>query len=394
VQNLNVKKKASPLLACIPLLLLICTPFQHITAQEFSNIHEFIKKLSSDSLYGRGYQYDGDKKAAKLISSEFAKLGYERSVQSVRFDLNEFATSPNLLINGKPFVIAEDFLPDASTPSTDVFFNGQTISAAYSIDSTEIYLPSSESPQVILKKSNSLFHSLSGNQQQVPRINISSEVWPDSVASLSYSLTTNVNNIQSNNLIFFADSTEPFTHLITAHYDHLGTIGEVVFNGANDNASGVGMMLILADTLRNYSDDINPLFVAFTAEEAGLIGSRYFHHFYKDWWDDVSVVVNFDMVASGDGQVGLVGAVESEELYGLIENISAPERFYLKPRPNSPNSDHFWFLESGLSGFYVYTGNGKQPYHHPKDDFESLDLILFNELAEFMTTFLIESANN
>lgn len=394
VQNLTVKKKRLHVAGFLFLLLSVFIPLQHITAQEFSNIHGFIKKLSSDSLYGRGYQHKGDQKAANLITAEFKKIGFKVFEQPVRFNLNEFPTRPNLSINGKSFVLGKEFLPDASTPSAYISFDELSKNSSFNSDSTEIQIPSAQSPELILSRKESLMHSLSGKQIETPTIHIKSTVWPDSITSVSYTAEARVNDIMSQNLIFFADSTRPFSHLILAHYDHLGTIGDLIFNGANDNASGVGMMLYLADTLQHYSNHINPLFVAFTAEEVGLIGSRYFHHFYKDWWNEASVILNFDMVASGDGQVGLVGAVESEELFNLLESIEKPDHFYFKPRPNSPISDHFWFIDSGLSGFYVYTGNGKQPYHHPEDDFESLDLSLFNEMAEFMAKFIIESVNN
>jgi len=69
--------------------------------------------------------------------------------------------------------------------------------------------------------------------------------------------------------------------VISAHYDHLGIKksdeGDVIFNGANDNASGVAAVLALAEYLseKNYNER-SVLFVAFTAEEMGLIGSNYF----------------------------------------------------------------------------------------------------------------------
>lgn len=396
VQNIDVKKKASLKLLCTALLACLLFVTHDARAQNYSNAHDLIKTLSSDSLYGRGYQHQADKKAANIISEAFSSLRYQSLQQPVRFNLNEFSTTPELRINNLSLKLAEDFLPAANSPSFTIELNKNNISASFSRDSSEIYVheQNDTTKRLIIRKRSSLTHSLSTKQSSEPVVFLREQAWPDSTTSLRYAVSTQVRDITSFNVIMFADSTRPYTHLFMAHYDHLGTIGTKIFNGANDNASGVGMMLQLADTLRNYSPDINPLFVAFTAEEAGLIGSRYFHHFYKDWWDDVSVVLNFDMVASGDGEVGLVGAVESEQLYEHMEQMAKPDNFYLKPRPNSPISDHYWFIDSGLSGFYIYTGNGNQPYHHPDDDFASLDLTLFDQMAEFLTNFTINSANN
>ncbi|WP_373564478.1 M28 family peptidase [Sphingobacterium sp. E70] len=64
--------------------------------------------------------------------------------------------------------------------------------------------------------------------------------------------------------------------VITAHYDHVGAIGKrVVFTGANDNASGTALLLYLTTHYRQYPPKYNTVFLAFSGEESGLLGSTF-----------------------------------------------------------------------------------------------------------------------
>lgn len=85
--------------------------------------------------------------------------------------------------------------------------------------------------------------------------------------------------------------------LVTAHHDHLepDTARGLLYPGANDNASGVAMMLRLARDLSRVSTRSNFLFVAFGAEERGCIGSRYFVENLPVDKKDIKVMVNLDM---------------------------------------------------------------------------------------------------
>ena len=91
--------------------------------------------------------------------------------------------------------------------------------------------------------------------------------------------------IDAKNIIAFIDNNKKNTVIIGAHYDHIGYGGQYsldrgvneIHNGADDNASGTAMLISLAKQLKNRNDlKNNYLFIAFSAEELGLIGSRYF----------------------------------------------------------------------------------------------------------------------
>ena len=107
-----------------------------------------------------------------------------------------------------------------------------------------------------------------------------------------------------------AHSTDSFV-VFTAHYDHLGRMGKhVYFPGANDNASGVSMLLNLAKYYAEKRETLryNLLFIAFAGEEAGLIGSKYFTENPLLPLDKIKMLMNMDLMGTGDEGLMVVNA--------------------------------------------------------------------------------------
>ena len=111
--------------------------------------------------------------------------------------------------------------------------------------------------------------------------------------------------ITGNNVIGYLDNQAENTIIIGAHYDHLGFGGEgslyrdsikAVHNGADDNASGIAILLNLAARLKDKNTNNNYLFMAFSGEEMGLLGSNYFVKNPTIDTKKVSYMINMDMV--------------------------------------------------------------------------------------------------
>lgn len=111
--------------------------------------------------------------------------------------------------------------------------------------------------------------------------------------------------ITGNNVIGFVDNKAENTIIIGAHYDHLGFGGEgslyrdsikAIHNGADDNASGIAILLNLAARLKEKNTNNNYLFMAFSGEEMGLLGSNYFIKNPTINTNKVSYMINMDMV--------------------------------------------------------------------------------------------------
>lgn len=167
------------------------------------------------------------------------------------------------------------------------------------------------------------------------------------------------------------------TLVITAHFDHLGTQNGVVFNGADDNASGTAALLAAADWFRTHRPAHRLVFVALDAEEHGLQGARAFVAAAPIPLDAMAVNVNMDMVGRNDrGELYIAGTFHTPELAGILEPVvaSAPVRLMFgHDRPGSGSddwthqSDHAAFHDAGIP--FLYFGvEDHDDYHRPTDD--------------------------
>lgn len=167
--------------------------------------------------------------------------------------------------------------------------------------------------------------------------------------------------------------------VITAHYDHEGVRRDVVYNGADDNASGVVAGLAIARSV--IANPLNsPLIIAFVdAEESGMVGSGAFVQDPPVPLDRIGLNVNLDMVARTDGLLWAVGAHHTPELRATLEGVATAARVQLRlghDRPGAPegadwtnSSDHAPFHRAGIP--FVYFGvEDHEDYHKPTDDFE------------------------
>jgi Zn-dependent M28 family amino/carboxypeptidase len=190
---------------------------------------------------------------------------------------------------------------------------------------------------------------------------------------------------QADNIIGYVDNDAPYTIVIGAHYDHLGDgrqggsrdslgVGEI-HNGADDNASGVAGLLELA---RHYSsndikESFNLLFIAFGAEELGLVGSRYFTENPTIPLENIHWMLNMDMIGryNPDNGVAVIGYGTSSKFPAIFENITSDIKFNLS-RDGNGGSDQTSFYRKDIPVLFFHTG-GHDDYHKPGDDPEKID---------------------
>ncbi|MDA0312225.1 MAG: M20/M25/M40 family metallo-hydrolase [Gemmatimonadetes bacterium] len=167
--------------------------------------------------------------------------------------------------------------------------------------------------------------------------------------------------------------------VLTAHYDHEGVRGGIVYNGADDNASGVVTALAIARALRAEPLD-HPLVIAFVdAEEAGMVGSRALVGAFPIPLSSVGLNVNLDMVARTEGTLWAAGAHHTPALRPVLESVAARPPVRLRLGHDSAgapegadwtrSSDHAPFHAAGIP--FVYFGvEDHEDYHRPSDDTE------------------------
>jgi hypothetical protein len=196
--------------------------------------------------------------------------------------------------------------------------------------------------------------------------------------------------------------------VIGAHYDHLGFGGPgsgsrmpdtvAVHNGADDNASGTAMVMALARHLAGERQKIRRsiIFVAFSAEEMGLLGSKYFVNHPPVDIKAIKAMFNFDMVGRFDKENNSISvsgtgtSAESDTLLRLLE-AGLPFKVVHSPDGYGP-SDHAAFYSSNIPVFYFNTGVHTD-YHTPFDDTEKLDFETQKLVGDFAASVVLSVDN-
>lgn len=179
--------------------------------------------------------------------------------------------------------------------------------------------------------------------------------------------------------------------VVTAHYDHLGIVGDEIFNGADDNASGTAALLELARHFVRTPPRHSILFVAFDAEEGGLNGAVHFVANPPVPRETMLLNVNMDMVGRNDrNELYAAGTYHYPWLRPLLEGVEPAAPVTLRfghDSPDLPASDD-WTLQSDHAPFhragipFVYFGVEDHPdYHRPTDTADRIQPYFFGGAA-------------
>ena len=143
--------------------------------------------------------------------------------------------------------------------------------------------------------------------------------------------------------------------VFTAHYDHLGMMGnETMFPGANDNASGVSLLLNLVKHFSTNPPEYTVVFIAFAAEEIGLIGSKYFTEHPVFPLSNIKFLINFDLAGTGDDGIQVVNGKIYQQKFDVLTKLNDQDKLLkqIKIRGEACNSDHCMFHAMGVPCFF------------------------------------------
>ena len=167
--------------------------------------------------------------------------------------------------------------------------------------------------------------------------------------------------------------------VVTAHYDHLGIREGEIYNGADDNASGVGALIAVAQHMARVDRQHDIVFAALDVEEYGLLGARALVRGGTLDLERVALNVNFDMVSRSEAEeLYVAGLAHSPRFEGIIDELAAAAPISLLKGHDTDDwgeygnwtmmSDHAAFHEAGIP--FLYFGVEDHPaYHKPSDDF-------------------------
>ncbi len=276
----------------------------------------------------------------------------------------------------------------------------------YPMNMKPVYAHSSEDLPIFfisLQLADKLLASVSSDLTSIIR-QIEDQKKPASIPldiTLDMTCTVSKSIEETSNVIGYlpARSETADSILITAHYDHLGVdhIDGSLYAGANDNASGTGTMMEIARALTQqcFTLDLNIVFIAFSGEEEGLIGS--FHYVRNPLFPikKIRAVFNMDMVGTGTGNL-LAGVSKSyyPELHSALKNSAEDLDIDLTFHEGlvRSGSDHYPFHMEKVPNVFFFRSNpeGLGGYHTPEDTLDTVDPMNLEETGRVLVLALME----
>jgi hypothetical protein len=202
---------------------------------------------------------------------------------------------------------------------------------------------------------------------------------------------------QGMNVMGYIDNKAQSTIVIGAHYDHLGLggqgslyrEGEAIHNGADDNASGVAMMLHLAEQLQQTGKANNYLFIAFSGEEMGLLGSNYFVKNATLPIESISYMINLDMVGRLKEENTLaVHGVGTSPIFKQTLFANNDQDLIIKEFESGIGpSDFTSFYLADVPVLAFFTGQ-HEDYHKPSDDADKLNYEGMERISNYIVNII------
>ena len=400
-----------------------------IFSQNITYARIIIDTLTSSFFNGRGAVDEGEKKAATYLVKEYQKLGLlnfnATYFQTFTYPINTFPGNLAVSFGGTKLIAGKDYIVDAKSGSIAgtfklVWYNKDNIPSKKELKklvrinffSDKFIVIDDEGVEkdkelfellkinvfgaagIIILESKKLTQRLSSSYNDFAILRVKRESIHRDYLSITVEINQKLESqYQSQNVIGYIEGTEfPDSIIVlSAHYDHLGAIGnEVFFPGANDNASGIAMLLNLASHYTQNLPKKTLVFIAFGAEEAGIIGSKFFTDNPIFPLTKINFVINMDMMGTGEeGAMIVNGAILSHQ-FETLQKINSDNNYVaeIKKRGKAANSDHYWFTEKGVPAFFIYTMGGITAYHDVEDISVTLPLTKFEDCFRLIRDFL------
>ncbi len=207
--------------------------------------------------------------------------------------------------------------------------------------------------------------------------------------SISIDIKVNYEFSRATNIVGFLkgkDTTQSI--IIGAHYDHLGiknyrSMLDSIYNGADDNASGISVLLEMSKLCSTDSlYDCNICFVAFGAEESGLVGSRYFINNLPSKTGKIKCMINYDMVGRMRGDTLHVNHTKSAKEWTSFLSTNQDYNFNLYFDEQVGATDSYSFIRKGIPSLWFFTGYHSN-YHKPSDEYGTLNYVGMERILLF-----------
>ncbi len=208
---------------------------------------------------------------------------------------------------------------------------------------------------------------------------------------------------KGHNVVGYINNNAASTIIIGAHYDHLGygednnsrhTGGAAIHNGADDNASGTAALLEVSRLLKTGGvKTSNYLFIAFSGEELGLYGSKYFTEHPTLSLNTVNYMINMDMVGrfNDSAKTITVGGIGTSPSWSTLLNEKKPAFLIKVDSSGTGPSDHTSFYRKDIPVLFFFTGLHTD-YHKPDDDFDKINYNGQLLIVKYITRLIARSS--
>lgn len=396
------------------------------------NLQSHIGYLASDKLEGRRAGTNGEKLASEYISQKFQEIGLQPKggdgfFQSFEiYDGKQINKATHFIVNDNALAVEKDFFPFPFSQNLSIealpAIAVQEADMPWFYDLKETLEENKNNPHfdlnefirsnakkaksrgaaaVILYNTSAVDDKLKFDPKDrtdkldIPVIYVSKEAskkyFSDPAATLDIKIKIDIGEKKrtGRNVIGYLDNGAPKTIVLGAHYDHLGygednnsmfrTGEKMIHNGADDNASGTAALIELARILKNTKQKSNNyLFIAFSAEELGLNGSKFFTENPTVDFSKVNYMINMDMIGrlNDSSQVVTIGGFGTSPQWGsLINPVDKKNQFTIRIDSSGTGpSDHTSFYRKDIPVLFFFTGLHTD-YHKPTDDIDKINYI-------------------
>jgi len=413
----------------IVILLFFQICFLVAESQNLKFAHQIIDTLCSPYFHGRAYDFDANSKTSEFLKNEFINYKLKKFnnsyFQYFTLSANTFNGEMSLISADSVFIPGVDFILSGFSSGISGKFPIKKVFAQTIKDSISSIFKTDNSQCVIYidtvglndKTFDKIYQQILHNNLFKARgiitktVKIASfvpsmeskkfihiQITEQASRKLKDSISLNIENklLQNfpvKNILGYIQGKSDTCIVISAHYDHIGHLGKsLYFPGANDNASGVTMVLSLAKYFadQKIKPEYTIVFMLFAGEELGILGSKYYTENPVFPLSKIKFLLNLDMIGTGEKGIQMVNSSIFTNEYQLFNSINSENNYVsqIKKRGAAANSDHYCFFEKSVKCFFIYTLGDYTEYHNINDNSANIPLNKFENVFYLVRDFI------
>lgn len=398
-----------------------------LNAQDLKHYKKIVKELSSKKFQGRGYAKDGANMAGDYLVEEFKKAGADEVVrQPFKIDINTFCGKMDMWADGKKLTPGVDFTMREYSPGVHGEF------PVYHVDTLNFDVEKMYSDLAKPEYANCMVvcdfwfmynhHDAFAPLHKKDATNAGfiqtwaspikffkaygSRVMGKPIVWVTPEAIKGVKNVKLDIDNEFLKDYELFNviakvngkkhdscYVFTAHYDHLGNLGEkVYYAGANDNASGTATIVTLAEFYAQNKPEFDMYFIAFSGEDSGLNGSLYYVDNPTVSLKQIKYLFNIDMIGDNNPVQYCEVSDEGARGFALLEKINGENNYFeaLHRGELAANSDHYPFAERQVPCILFENENGDafKYYHTIYDTYKNGIFVTYEPIFKIIRDFV------